>query len=192
MKVSFRFPTPRQLDAFLEQVECSPISYREIKATQNTKFPSGYDHDRNMVYIGNSNQVWENAKNALLNWQQYPKPWTKIYPPLQTFQEGQNVAVLFRLFGLWWWNSCRIVYTINEADRYGFAYGTLAEHVEMGEEIFCIERQATGEIYYRVEAFSRPRFWLTKLAYPLARYYQKKFVRQSKTAMIKYASCTNE
>ena len=47
------------------------------------------------------------------------------------------MAVLARSLGLWWLNACRIVCVIDE-DRpvtgFGFAYGTLPDHAESGEE----------------------------------------------------------
>ena len=72
-----------------------------------------------------------------------------------------------------------------------FAYGTLDSHVEMGEEIFYIERNAEGEIYYKIEAFSRPNKWFTKIAYPVARAWQRRFVRESFLGM-KAATTSNK
>ncbi|MEM6697597.1 MAG: DUF1990 family protein, partial [Bacteroidota bacterium] len=70
-------------------------------------------------------------------------------------------------------------------NRFGFAYGTLTKHVEMGEECFWIERNEAGEIYYCIKAFSRPNYWYVKLAKPLARLFQRRFVQQSFETMKK-------
>jgi uncharacterized protein (UPF0548 family) len=53
-----------------------------------------------------------------------------------------------------------------------------------GEELFSVERHADGTVWYRVLAFSRPRYWLVRLTKPLARRLQRKFVRDSKAAMV--------
>ena len=84
-------------------------------------------------------------------------------------------------------NACRVAYTIDEHEpvrRFGFAYGTLPAHVEQGEELFSIEQWADGTVWYRIQAFSRPRFWPVRMAQPIARLLQRKFVRDSQAAMV--------
>jgi uncharacterized protein (UPF0548 family) len=87
-----------------------------------------------------------------------------------------------RVMGMYWLNACRIAYTLDGTGpcrRFGFAYGTLPDHAETGEERFCIEWLADGTVWYTIKAFSRPRHWLAKIGKPLARAYQRRFVRQS-------------
>jgi uncharacterized protein (UPF0548 family) len=84
-------------------------------------------------------------------------------------------------------NSCRIVYVIDEPEHFGFAYGTLTEHVEIGEERFTVEfHPDTGEVCYDIFAFSRPGSLLIKLGYPYSRYKQKQFAVGSKAAMLRH------
>jgi uncharacterized protein (UPF0548 family) len=88
--------------------------------------------------------------------------------------------------GLWWLNACCIVYVIDETEpvrSFGFAYGTLAAHVERGEERFSVELHADGAVWYDLRAFSRPRYWPVRLTKPLARCLQRRFVRDSQAAM---------
>jgi uncharacterized protein (UPF0548 family) len=51
---------------------------------------------------------------------------------------------------------CRVVWTVDEEHRRGFAYGTLPGHPECGEESFVVERDGAGEIWLEITAFSRP------------------------------------
>ncbi len=51
---------------------------------------------------------------------------------------------------------CRVVYTVNEPDRQGFACGTLPGHPECGEEAFLVERDDDGAVTFAITAFSRP------------------------------------
>jgi uncharacterized protein (UPF0548 family) len=99
------------------------------------------------------------------------------------------VAVIARNLGLWWINACRIIYLVDEkepARRYGFAYGTLPDHAEMGEERFLVELdRASGEVWYDILAFSRPQHLLTWLGYPYVRRVQKRFAKDSAAAMIR-------
>ena len=71
------------------------------------------------------------------------------------------------------------MYVNDDAHHFGFAYGTLPNHVESGEELFQITMDEQGDVYYTLTAFSRPRFWAVRLTYPLSRYFQKKFIRDS-------------
>ncbi|MFZ9683568.1 MAG: DUF1990 family protein, partial [Cephaloticoccus sp.] len=100
---------------------------------------------------------------------------------------GLTVAMEAQTLGLWWLNVCRVVYVVDEGApvrRRGFAYGMLEAHVEQGEELFTVEQWADGTDWYRVQAFSRPRYWPVRVAAPLARVLQRKFVRDSQAAMV--------
>jgi uncharacterized protein (UPF0548 family) len=116
----------------------------------------------------------------------FPRPWTEIVPRGAPIREGQTVALLARAFGLWWLNAARIVYVLDAAGpprRFGFAYGTLSDHVERGEERFSVEWHPDCRVWYDLFAFSRPRHPLARLAYPLARRMQRRFQAESKAAM---------
>ena len=69
--------------------------------------------------------------------------------------------------------------------RFGFAYGTMAEHAESGEERFTVEWDRDEDtVWYDILAFSRPRQMLARLGYPLSRLLQKRFAEDSKAAML--------
>ena len=103
--------------------------------------------------------------------------------------EGSVVGILVRHFGFWSLSACRIVYVVRgtgETEMYGFAYGTLPAHAERGEERFTVEHHlATGEVWYDLYAFSKPAHLLAKVGYPLGRSVQKRFISESKRAMVK-------
>ncbi len=84
-------------------------------------------------------------------------------------------------------NACRIVYVLEEdapIRRYGFGYGTLAEHAEQGEERFSVEwHSGDDSVWYDILAFSRPNQWLVRAGYPLTRRLQRRFARDSMGAM---------
>ena len=144
------------------------------------RFQHGYDHDYNEVYLGDDPSIWEQAKEFdQKTWIIFHLPGPKHMLIGIPLGEEHLVAIYFRLFGLWWGNAARVVYWMNEPDRYGFAYGTLTTHVERGEECFWVERRADGGIWYCIKAFSKPQFWMARLAYPLARKFQRQFVRDS-------------
>jgi uncharacterized protein (UPF0548 family) len=98
------------------------------------------------------------------------------------------VAAVFTHFGFWSVNLCRVVYTIDEkgpVDRFGFAYGTLPEHAERGEERFSVEwNHHDDSVWYDILAFSQPQNIFARLGYPVSRGLQRKFVRDSKRSIL--------
>ncbi len=160
-----------------------PFSYPGVKSTRTATAPPGYDHDFNSVELGQGEAVWAAAKEAIRQWRMFPVGWTGIWPAHAPIRAGEVVAMTARVLGIWWLNSCRIVYVLDDERRFGFAYGTLPGHVERGEELFLVERADDGTVRYILRAFSQPRHWMARLGYPLVRAYQRKFVRDSKASM---------
>lgn len=179
------FPSAERVEAFLEEQRRLDFSYPEVGHSLD-RSPPGYNVDHNRVMLGRGRETFEKACAALRAWTMFPSPWTRIDPPNAPLAQGQVVAMLAHVYGGWWLNACRIVYTIDETApvrRFGFAYGTLPGHVECGEERFSIEWLADDTVWYDLRAFSRPRHWLVKFAKPLARRLQRRFAVDSKIAM---------
>lgn len=179
MNPSFSFPSSEQLKQHWQAQQKQYFAYPEVGSSAQV-FPLGYDHDHEATLLGFGDVIFEKAKQALRDWAMFPSAWTQIFPVKTPVQKGNEVLVLFRLFGLWWWrNSSRIVYLIDEPARFGFAYGTLPAHIERGEEIFQVELRDDGSVWYSIQAFSKPNRWYVWLGYPVARAYQRKFRRDS-------------
>jgi uncharacterized protein (UPF0548 family) len=109
--------------------------------------------------------------------------WMSVQPEGAPIAVGTTVAVVAGHFGFWSLNAARIAYTIDEPRRFGFAYGTLPEHVERGEERFLVERRADDSVWYDLFAFSTPHHLLARLALPIGRAVQRRFARDSMRAM---------
>lgn len=181
-----RSPTAAAVAAFVDAQRDAPFSYAEVGAS-NGDAPAGYDLDHNRMALGHGEADFAAACAAVHAWKMFPAPWTSITPDAAPIRDGQIVAMRARALGVWWLNACRIVYVLEEDGpprRFGFAYGTLPAHVEQGEERFNVELQADGSVWYDLRAFSRPRFWPVRLARPLARWLQRRFVRESQRAMV--------
>ena len=75
------------------------------------------------------------------------------------------------------------MYVVDEEEpirRFGYAYGTLPEHAETGEERFLVEwDQASGQVRYDILALSRQHLLLTRLGYPYVRRVHKRFAKES-------------
>jgi uncharacterized protein (UPF0548 family) len=175
-------PSAETIRGFLTSQRQQPFSYSEVGATQRVP-PADYVLDHNRIKLGTGQQTYQRAVAALRRWQQFDLGWVQIVPDDTPLEVGATVAIKAKTFGFWSLSACRIVYLINEdapSKRFGFAYGTLTNHVECGEERFTIEWQADDDsVWYDILAFSRPQQFFVKLGYPLARRLQKQFAKES-------------
>jgi uncharacterized protein (UPF0548 family) len=177
-------PRDEAIRAFIDEQAPLGFTYPAVDGRKGV-IPPGYHLDHARFLLGRGEQAFAGAKTALRSWKQFDVGWASARPGDTPIAAGQTVAVVFRVFGQGSMCSARIVYTIDEANRFGFAYGTLPGHVESGEEQFLIERTEDGAVWYDVRAFSRPQHVLTKIGFPFVRCLQKRFVRQSAAAMQK-------
>ncbi len=150
--------------------------------------PSRYNVDHNRVFLGRGEGTWRRATEAIREWQMFNMPWVRLYSPTTPIEVGATVAVLVQHFGFYSLNAARIVYVVDEVGpicRYGFAYGTLAEHAESGEERFTVEwDRSEDSVWYIILAFSLPQKTLARLGYPMSRMLQRRFAEASKAAMV--------
>jgi uncharacterized protein (UPF0548 family) len=178
-------PSPAAIRDFLAAQSRLDFTYSAVGATAATP-PAGYVVDRTRVRLGHGEPAFRAARAALARWDHFRLGWVEACPQDTPVEAGAVVVVVARSLGLWWLNACRVVYVVDEEDRFGFAYGTLPEHAETGEERFLIERdRATGSVWYDIVAFSRPRHLLARLGYPWTRRVQRRFARDSAAAMVR-------
>ena len=193
---TFTEPSDREITRYISSQAKLPFSYSEVGATKsgfgastsgpgagNSTGPAGYTLDHNRVQLGHGGDVYRRAVEALKQWRQFELGWVTLVPHGVKVEEGNVVAVKARSGGMWSLNACRVVYVIDEARRFGFAYGTLPDHIERGEERFTIEWQPDDSVWYDILAFSRPRHPLVRVGFLYARRLQKQFARDSLAVM---------
>ncbi len=179
---TIREPSDRDVSEFISSQRNLPFTYSEVGATNSTP-PPGYTVDHNRIQLGHGEATYRLAVEALRNWRHFDLGWVTVAPRGVVVEVGRTVAVKARAFGTWSLNACRVVYVIEEHRRFGFAYGTLPDHVERGEERFLIEWLEDDSVWYDILAFSRPQHPLVKLSAPVARMLQKRFARDSLSKM---------
>ncbi|HEX8708351.1 MAG TPA: DUF1990 domain-containing protein [Pyrinomonadaceae bacterium] len=183
-----RSPSTAAVEKFLHAERREPFSYAEVGASRGQP-PAGYDVDHNRVLLGSGAEAFARAVEAINSWQMFNLGWCSVYPRRAPLVAGTTVAIIIKHFGFWSLNACRIVYLLEDEGalrRYGFAYGTLPAHGERGEERFSVEwRPEDGSVWYDLYAFSTPARLPAKLAYPLARRLQQRFIEASKLAMVR-------
>lgn len=180
-------PSEDEIRRFISKQRDSGFSYPQVGASAST-LPAGYNVDHNRVQLGRGEGTWQRATEAIRGWRMFSMPWVNLHWASAPIQVGTDVAVSVRHFGFYSLNACRIVYVVDEESpvtRFGFAYGTLGEHAESGEERFTVEWSRDDDrVWYDILAFSRPRQMFARLGYPLSRLLQKRFAEGSKAAMI--------
>ena len=180
-------PKTEEIQRFLDRASLTDPSYPDVGASlAGVDRSTSYNLDHNQIKIGNGEQDFERAKQAVIEWKMFDFPWVELCWPTIPIEEHQNVAILIKHFAFYSLNAARIVYTIDDSDWFGFAYGTLEEHGESGEERFSVRLdRESGDVVYDIYAFSRPDHWLAYLGYPLTRMLQQRFAEDSKQAMFR-------
>jgi uncharacterized protein (UPF0548 family) len=155
------------------ELTAAPLTYPEVGATRAESMPRGYSHIHRDVSLGSGPELFERAVAALLGWRMHEEAGLAVRhaggPP------APGIVVVLRAG----WGPlrltvpCRVVYTVDEAGRRGFAYGTLPGHPERGEEAFTIALTATGDVRLRIRAFSRPASLVARAAGPVGRLIQQ-------------------
>jgi uncharacterized protein (UPF0548 family) len=178
-------PSPQAIARFIGDSQRLPLSYDPVGLVRTrTARP---DLDEEVVAIGHGRADFQRARSALGAWKQFDIGWVELFPRDAPTATDTVVAVLIRHFGFWSLNGCRVVYSVGDRDRdtvSGFAYGTLTNHAEAGEELFevFVDPQ-TDQVMYRIRAVSWPQAMLARLGQPIVRLLQARFRRDSAEAM---------
>ena len=178
-------PSRRDIERFLDRSHGLSLSYGPTGIVKQR--PAGDRLDEQVVTIGRGEGQYERARLALAGWAHFNIGWVEAFPTQLSIDVGTDVAVLIRHLGFWSLNGARVLYHVGGTDgraAFGFAYGTLTNHAESGEELFevFIDRQS-GDVMYRIRAVSWPQSALTRIGQPIVRFLQARFRRDSADAM---------
>jgi uncharacterized protein (UPF0548 family) len=142
-----------------DAIRRKPLTYAEVGATADV-LPNGYRHIRRTAVLGAGRNCFENAADRLMHWGVQRGAGLRIQTSSEVAEQGALLRIgmgPLHVYG-------RVVYTIDDPDRRGFAYGTLLGHAESGEELFAVRYDADSEtVYLDVVAFSRPATWWSRL-----------------------------
>ena len=196
---TLRRPTSERLARFIERARRLDLSYSPIGLARETH-PSGFRVEEAEVVLGFGQTVFDRAVQLVAEWRPFDLGWIQIYPPHAPIATGTTVAVVAHHLGFWSVHACRIVYPLGEGTVpsprgtgtvpsqvplvAGFAYGTLTDHAEIGEEIFAVSLEpGSGAVTYSIRAVSREGAPLARIGAPIARAFQARFRRDSVAAM---------
>lgn len=158
----------------LSQLSGLPLTYPEVGATAG-ELPAGYHHLHESAVVGSGRARFDAAADAVLRWGMLRGAGARVRATADVAAVGVEVLVSLGPISA----PCRVVYLLADADRRGFAYGTLAGHPETGEELFAVRYDpATDAVYAEVTAFSRHATWWSRLAGPLTSTAQRVMSRR--------------
>lgn len=138
------------------------LTYEPRGLTLDGPLPSGYHHLEVERRLGAGDAAYRSASEALMTYA--PQRGLGLRPQATAPRAAVGVDILSRLVVLG--VPCRIVWTVETAERTGFGYGTLEGHVESGEEGFLVERRG-DEVWAVIRAYARPGGWPARLGGPV-------------------------
>lgn len=181
-----RRPSPERIHQILRRSEGLPFSYPEVGRSRTGAAP-GYPVNRHRTPLGEGRERFEDAVRAMRGWAMYDQGWTELLPRAAPTAPGSVVVAVVRHFGFWSVNPCRVVYAfeeMEEAERVGFAIGTLEGHGERGEERFTVELRSDGSVWFEVFSFAAAALPLTRLGGPLLGRLQRRFGKAAGAAVL--------
>ena len=113
--VSLRRPSTDMIRRFLASQATLGFTYSEVGATATVP-PAGYTVDHTRCKLGQGEEVFMEARDALRCREQFRLGWMEAWSPKTTIEPGDVVAIIARNLGLWWLNACRIVYVVEEGE----------------------------------------------------------------------------
>ncbi|MEO3757584.1 DUF1990 domain-containing protein [Mycobacterium sp. B14F4] len=153
----------------LSDLAALPLTYPEVGATAG-ELPAGYHYVRKSAVIGRGRARFERAAADGMRWGMLRGAGIRVEATTEVAEVGSEVVVHLGPVAA----PCRVVYVIDDADRRGFAYGTLPGHAESGEELFLVRYDpARDEVLAEVTAFSRHATWWARLASPVTSLIQR-------------------
>ena len=178
MGVRLRQATNDDLAVLLERCCAEELTYAPTGCSLHGMAPAGLKRRNWSVPL--PAETFRSACDAIRSWSVHRGAGLAIAVD-GAVAVGTNVAFSAPLPVGYVHGTCRIVAVVDEADRFGFAYGTLPEHPERGEESFLVVRDGHGDVRFDVVGVSRP-------AQPIARLLPFIADRLQDTAVHRYLS----
>ncbi len=122
--------------------------------------------------------MYRRAIQGLRGWEAHRRAGLTLVPDHPPIRQGETVVLAVALPGISVIAACRIVYVVDEAGRFGFAYATLPAHPEQGEESFLVQRDEEGPSALSSRPSRGHATPLARLGSPIARQIQLSVTRR--------------
>ena len=159
--------------ADLDRARSLEPTYAEVGSTLSRSLPNGYRHDRESIDLGRGDERFSLGCAAVRAWAAHTYIGARVFPDDAPIQVASTVIVALARGPFVLVAPCRIVWVVEEANRFGFAYGTLPGHPEIGEESFTVVHDSDGTVRFEIVAFSRPQEFIVRVGGPVSRMAQR-------------------
>jgi len=166
---------PASLEEHLRAAEESPLGYGHAGSTVRGEPPhTAPEREHSIEVDGELAQ----ATAALRAWAPHRGIKGRIVPAGAPIEEGTTLLVVAPFGPFELLAPDRIVAVVDEPDRFGFAYGTLAGHPEVGEELFLAEVLGPHRLRLTVRIHAGPATLLARIGSPLVTLFQRAAARR--------------
>jgi uncharacterized protein (UPF0548 family) len=159
-----------RLEELLAAAQSAPLTYDHVGSTLRDGVPPGI---RDAAFAREVDGTIGAAATALHGWAAHRGIRGRVLPAGAPLEVGQSIVVVAPFGPVEMAVPTRVVAVVDEADRFGFAYGTLPGHVEAGEELFLATRASSGRVVLHVRIHARPATLLTRLGGPVVTLVQR-------------------
>jgi uncharacterized protein (UPF0548 family) len=158
--------------------------------------PAGYRSYDAIIRIGTGDAYWQAASAAVLAWGvktrsgftvQPDRPHGVSTPASGSVHTAGRYWLLAHLGPVTIREPAQVVAVVDDADRRGFAYGTLHGHPVSGEEAFILSRDADGAVHLTLRSLTRPGLGWWRMAFPGALVAQRMYRRRYQRALVALA-----
>ena len=184
--VHLRAPGEDELGRLLREAEQSALTYDHVGSTL-AEAGRGSER-RGQVELGAGPEVFDRAVEALRLWRPQRGIGAVVRPEDAPIEVGSTLLVVLRFGPFAVVVPDRVVAVVDEPDRFGFAYGTLAGHAERGEESFLIERAPDGTVTATIRVDATPATLPARLAHPAVMAIQRRALRGYLQAIIDHVA----
>ena len=156
-------------------LRAAPLSYSP-RGGPGGGAPADFDHLDCSATL--SRRDFDATVRDLFEWRMHSRAGLQVQASDIPLRRNTVVLMRWRLGGLSIRIPCRVIEVVEEPERWGFTYGTLAGHPEAGEERFVLEHLDDGRILFTITASSRSASALARLGGPMSRVAQRSMTRR--------------
>jgi uncharacterized protein (UPF0548 family) len=146
-------------------MRAAELTYAQVHGTEGHA-PTGYHAGSHRQVIGRGRGDFERAAVGLRTWQPQRSIGANPFGDPQV-ATGETVMLVLGVGPVEARICCRIVSVRDTDTEFGFTYGTLPCHPEIGEERFNVTLEPTGDVVFTIDVFWRSSMLITKLGGPI-------------------------
>jgi uncharacterized protein (UPF0548 family) len=159
----------------VEELADRALSYREVGAT-GIALPDGYRHLARDVVIGRGTDAFDRAGTHLTTFGVHRDAGFSVDATGERAAPGVDVLLRMGTPPFGFEAPVRVVHVVEQTDRRGFTYGTLAGHPARGEESFSVLFDDDETVRFVLIGFSTPASLLASAAGPIGRRVQDRII----------------